>query len=211
MQGGVVPDILCVNVVDEGTAGFVAERRQRRNQLTGIADVVELTTAQARPESVRHTLADHESAARFSLLAYLGHGDPGILYSCHPLGQELLSQYDDPAILHELVRQRAVYIFACKTMTPEFAEILLQAAATRAAGFSRSPKHSELNGRQRLGAFDTYVIKALHRGDTRDSILAKRDRFIDVAREDREQDWGTQFRTSMSQFIQALGSFDVYE
>ena len=53
--------------------------------------------------------------------------------------------------------------FACQAMTPVFAEILLEAGAKRTAGFTKSPEHSELYGRQRFGAFDVNVIKALHR------------------------------------------------
>ena len=206
-----MPEILCVNIVDKGTAGFVRERQERQDKLAAVADVVALTGAEARPESVRETVAHHQTTDPFRMLAYVGHGDPGILYSQHKLGREMLTQYDDPNTLRELVNQRTVYIFACKTMTPAFAEVLLNSEAKRAAGFTESPRYSDLNGRNRLGAFDTYLIKAFHREDTRETILAKRDALIEEAQEDRKNDWGSRFKASMTQFVTALRSFEIYE
>jgi hypothetical protein len=206
-----VPEILCVNIVDKGTSGFVRERRERRDELAADADVVELTADEARPEHVRDTIADHEATAPFSMLAYIGHGDPGILYYQHKLGLEMLTQYDSPDSLRELVRQRTIYIFACKSMTPEFAGVLLQAETSRAAGFTASPRYSDLNGRRRLADFDTYLIKALHRGDTRETILTTRDTLVEEARADRKKDWGPRYKASLTQFVTALQSFDIYE
>ena len=54
-------------------------------------------------------------------------------------------------------------------------------------------------------------MKALYRGDARQTILARRDALIERAQEDRRQDWGTQFKASMNQFITALRSFEIYE
>ncbi len=206
-----MPEVLCINVEDDGTKVFVAERRQRRQELLAVSRFTELTAGQARPEVVKQTIATQTPGTTFSLLAYLGHGSPGILYYEHKRGHKLLAQDEAPEALKPVVGGKAVYIFACRTMTRQFADVLLRADATRAAGFTCSPEHSETNGLQRLGDFDMYAIKAMFRGEPTDLILQRRDGMVEQARQDKAKNLGFKFGKSMTQFITALNSFAVYE
>lgn len=209
--------LLCVDVIDEGmgalngTEGLIRERRLNRDRFREICPVSVLTGEQARPGVVVETLARASEERPITVLAYLGHGRPGVLYYRHRDGRELLSRHFAPADLEAAVSGRSVYLFACRTLSPEFAETLLRHGAHRAAGFSMSPAYSDMNGRRRLGNFDAYVIRALCREVSAAEILQFRDERVAVAAADRERHRSVRFRRSMDELMCALNSFHIHE